>query len=73
MISLFIFTFVIAVIAIVGAKVRRLHHEFANLYFEVQALRDQLAERDRDLEPCIGFVIDQPDEYELDVCQKRRR
>lgn len=77
MISLFIFAFVVAVIVIGGAMVLRLYRELANLHSEMQALRDQLAERDQDLEPCIGFVFEQPDEYELDyeldVCRNRRR
>jgi len=55
---------------------RRIRKEIEALRAEVQALRDQLAERDRELEPRIGFVIYQPDEYEdeLDmVCRGGRR
>lgn len=49
---------------------RRILKEIEALRAEVQELRDKLDEREQELEPCIGFVIDQPDEYESDVCRK---
>ena len=54
---------------------RRIRKEIADLRAEVQALRDQLAERDRELEPRIGFVFESSeDESELDVvCRGGRR
>jgi len=71
MISLLLFAFVDVMIG--GALVLRLRRELADLRAEVQDLRDQLAERDQELEPCIGFVFEQSDEYELGVCRKGRR
>lgn len=44
---------------------RRIRKEIEALRAEVQELRDKLAEREQELEPCIGFVFEQPDEYEL--------
>ena len=52
---------------------RRIRKEIEALRAEVKELRDKLDERDRELEPCIGFVIYKPDEYESDVCRKGRR
>lgn len=72
-IYLLLFAFDVVGMAIVGALVRRLYRELDGLRAEVQALRDQLDERDQVLEPCIGFVFEQSDEYELGVCRKGRR
>jgi len=53
---------------------RRIRKEIEALRAEVKELRDKLDERDRELEPCIGFVFEQSaDEYELGVCRKGRR
>lgn len=53
---------------------RRIRKEIAGLRAEVQELRDKLAERERELEPRIGFVFESSDESELDVvCRRGRR
>lgn len=75
MVSLFLFTFVITAIVIGGAMMFRLHRNFADLRSKMQYLYDRLDEQDQELQPCIGFVFEKPDEdeYEMGMYRKGRR
>lgn len=75
MVSLFLFAFVIAAIVIGGVMMFRLHQDFADLRSKMQYLYDRLDEQDQELQPCIGFVFEKPDEdeYEMGMYRKGRR
>jgi len=74
-ISLLFFVFIVAAIVIGGAMILRFYRELADLSSEVQYFRDRLDERNRQLEPCIGFMMEKPDEdeYGMNMRKKGRR
>lgn len=73
MISLLLFVFVDLMIG--GVLVLRLRRELADLRSKMQYLYDRLDEQDQELQPCIGFVFEKPDEdeYEMGMYRKGRR